>query len=226
MMMMSIQKPTADVSSIPLGVLYCNNFVVLSLSWKQEQLLHEVMQEALLVHFQGLSYRERNAGRQIDEHMHDAGFNNQIGCNPNTGFVFGGNADNCGTWMDKMGSSDAAGNRGVPTTPRDGSAIELIGLQMSALRFMQRLAEKGVIPSKSVERCGKSGERTIWTYGEWADLVAQNFETQCFVPNADGPLVNKKCIYKDSVGASKPWADFQLRCNFPIAMVAVSQIDL
>lgn len=65
------------------------------------------------------------------------------------------------------------------------------------------------------------GEKTIWTFEHWADLIAQNFETQCFVPDVDAPMVNKKCIYKDTVGASKPWADFQLRCNFPVAMVAV-----
>lgn len=46
-------------------------------------------QESLTVHFQGLKFRERNAGRQIDEHMTDAGFNNQIGIHPETGFVFG-----------------------------------------------------------------------------------------------------------------------------------------
>lgn len=53
-----------------------------------DQKLYNVMQEALNVHFQGLRFRERNAGRQIDEHMNDRGFNNQIGVHPETGFVF------------------------------------------------------------------------------------------------------------------------------------------
>lgn len=119
--------------------------------------MHEVIQDALTVHFQGLVFRERNAGQEIDAHMTDAGFNNQIGIHPITGFVFGGNSSNCGTWMDKMGSSDKAGNRGQPTTPRDGSAIELIGLQLASLRFLQHMSETNKIPYNSVERTGKNG---------------------------------------------------------------------
>lgn len=53
---------------------------------KSDQLLNDIMQEALNVHFQGLVFRERNAGTKIDEHMKDYGFNNQIGVNPDTGF--------------------------------------------------------------------------------------------------------------------------------------------
>lgn len=49
-----------------------------------------------------------------------------------------------------------------------------------------------------------------------------NFENHFFVDYEDGPYVNKKGIYKDSVGASQPWADYQLRCNFPITMTLVS----
>lgn len=116
------------------------------------------MQEALNIHFQGLIFRERNAGKAIDEHMLDGGFNNQIGVHPATGFVFGGNVLNCGTWMDKMGSSDKASNKGLPSTPRDGSAVELVGLQMAVLRFMENLGKKKLIPYQSVERTGKNGK--------------------------------------------------------------------
>lgn len=183
--------------------------------------MHDVIHEALRVHFQGLVFRERNAGKAIDEHMLDRGFNNQIGVHPDTGFVFGGNDANCGTWMDKMGSSEKAGNKGVPTTPRDGSAVELVGLQAASLRFLQKFAATNDYPYKSVERIGKNGEKTVWTLEHWADLIEENFDRNFFVTPKSSQYVNKTGIYKDSFGATQPWADYQLRCNFPIAMVAV-----
>ncbi|XP_031629828.1 glycogen debranching enzyme [Contarinia nasturtii] len=189
-----------------------------------DQPLHQVIQEALNIHFQGLVFRERNAGPDIDAHMKDQGFNNQIGTNPNTGFVFGGNEANCGTWMDKMGSSDKAGNRGIPSTPRDGSAVEIVGLQYAGLRFLQKLAESQLIPYDSVERNGKNGDKTAWTFKKWADLVQANFENEFYTTPEMGSLVNKVGIYKDSVGASQAWADYQLRCNFPITMVAAPDL--
>lgn len=181
------------------------------------------MQESLTIHFQGLVYRERNAGRQIDEHMTDAGFNNQIGTNPETGFVFGGNDANCGTWMDKMGSSEKAGTKGVPSSPRDGSAVELVGLQDSVLRFLEKCTD---YPFKAVERINHSTNITTkWTFREWAEKIEQNFEKYFYVSETDtSPLVHKKKMYKDSHGASRNFADYQLRCNFLVTMVVAPQL--
>ncbi|XP_055637696.1 glycogen debranching enzyme isoform X2 [Toxorhynchites rutilus septentrionalis] len=190
-----------------------------------DQMLYETIQEALRVHFQGLSFRERNAGTRIDAHMKDKGFNNRIGINPETGFVFGGNNANCGTWMDKMGSSDKAGNRGIPSSPRDGSAVELVGLQTAGLRFLQKMAEEKVIPCNSVERSSTNGTKTTWTYKQWADKIVANFEKEFYVDeSSESQYVNKKGIYKDTLGSEIPWTDYQLRCNFPIALVAAPEL--
>ncbi|KAB0795230.1 hypothetical protein PPYR_12069 [Photinus pyralis] len=196
----------------------------------EDQPLYEVMQESLRTHFQGLRFRERNAGRQIDAHMSENGFNNQIGIHPDTGFVFGGNESNCGTWMDKMGSSDKAGNRGKPATPRDGSAIELIGLSKAVISWLDKLYDEKAYPYQGVQRTSKSGTIISWTFKAWAEKIQNSFERHFWVdlsktndePRSD--LVNKRGIYKDCHGASQEWTDFQLRCNFPIAMVAAPEL--
>lgn len=195
-----------------------------------DQLLQDVMQEALNVHFQGNMFRERNAGRQIDAHMSDKGFNNQIGVHPETGFVFGGNDANCGTWMDKMGSSDAAGNRGKPATPRDGSAIELIGLSKAVISWLAIANAEGKYPYSGVQRKHRDNAITSWTYVQWADKIQQNFERFFWIHSTPAAndlrpdLIHRRGIYKDSYGATQAWADHQLRCNFTIAMVVAPEL--
>lgn len=54
--------------------------------------------------------------------------------------------------MDKMGSSEKAGNKGIPATPRDGSAVELVGLSASVLKFLSLMHANGKYKYSGVER--------------------------------------------------------------------------
>jgi hypothetical protein len=51
----------------------------------QDQTLEFVIQECMTRHFQGVQFRERNAGRSLDEQMTDQGFNNSVGVDLETG---------------------------------------------------------------------------------------------------------------------------------------------
>ena len=81
--------------------------------------------------------------------MTDSGFNVDVRLDAATGLIYGGNAANCGTWMDKMGESLEAGTYGRPATPRDGAAVEIIGLLKSTLRWLSSLPAS-VFPHTSV----------------------------------------------------------------------------
>src|SRR5699024_7321868 len=102
-----------------------------------------VIQEILQRHASGISFREHNAGPELDMQMKPDGFKVDVKVDWDTGFVTGGNQWNCGTWMDKMGESEKAGNKGHPGPPRDGAAIEITGMVYSALVWLSKLHKGG-----------------------------------------------------------------------------------
>jgi glycogen debranching enzyme len=186
-----------------------------------DQPLFDVIHELLLRHCQTLTFRERDAGICLDSDMTDQGFNNEIGIDHKTGFVQGGNEWNCGTWMDKMGSSERAGNKGHPATPRDGSPVELVALCRATLSWIIQMNKEGHYPYDSLET---SHGKTKLLLTEWLNRIDENFEKQFWVDQSNSSeFINRKQIYKDTVNSTFGWTDFQFRPNFIIAAVIVSQ---
>src|SRR5690606_7682128 len=71
------------------------------------------------------------------------------------------------------------------------------------------------------------------TFKHWAQLVRENFERCYFVPvsadedgdfDVDPRIVNRRGIYKDLYRSGKPYEDYQLRPNFPIAMAVAPDL--
>lgn len=186
----------------------------------------QIIRTILQSHAQGITFREYNAGPQLDTHMKSDGFNIHIVTDPGTGFIYGGNQWNCGTWMDKMGSSEKARNRGVPATSRDGADIEIIGLLYSVLTFLKSAAEAGKFPDEEVTF--GNGEKV--SYGQWADRIQDSFEPYFWVPETgSSPQVEERYvrtrgIYKDVVGSSNRETDYMFRSNQCIAMAVAPEL--
>lgn len=192
----------------------------------RESTLLDTVQEILSAHAAGISFREYNAGPAIDSRMRDEGFNIRITRDPKTGFLHGGNRFNCGTWMDFMGHSDKYGNRGLPSTPRDGAPVEIVGAQMRVLTDLARFHKNGLYPYDSA-----AGVR----FEDWAAQIKANFHRCFYVPESpelddqfliDKRYVNKRGIYKDVLGATQPWEDYQLRPNIFFAMAYVNNNNI
>ncbi|KAA3676438.1 glycogen debranching enzyme [Paragonimus westermani] len=195
----------------------------LSLISERSQALHEVVQEVLQCHATGIDFVERGAGPQLDEHMKPEGFRVTASVDPSTGFPRGGNAYNCGTWMDKMGSSDTARNRGIPATPRDGSAVELVGLAYAVIDWLNKAnknednANASYYPYAGVQL--PNGK--FFTWSDWLSRLRESFEPAFWIPpdTTDPTLTYNRGIYRDSVGSSAGYTDNQLRPNFLVTMV-------
>ena len=197
-------------------------------AYSTESTVEDLILEILQQHATGQHFREYNAGSSLDMQMTDAGFNIDIEVDWKTGIIFGGNQHNCGTWMDKMGESTKARNKGVPGTPRDGAAVEITGLVYSALTWVAGLNDAGHFTKSSVTN--KNGHIS---FKDWASSIRSNFEKCYWVPldpkedadfNVDAELINRRGIYKDCYKSGKPFEDYQLRPNFAITMTVAPDL--
>lgn len=199
-------------------------------AYSQSSTVEDIIQEAMSRHAEGISFREANAGPQIDSNMKDEGFNIKIDVNWDNGIIFGGNQYNCGTWMDNLGSSEKAGNRGIPATPRDGAAIEISALLYSTLVWLAQANADGKYSYAGVK---VPGATDIITFKDWACKIKGSFEKCYWIPSSpqddihydvNPQVVNRRGIYKDVYKSSREWQDYQLRPNFPIAMAVAPDL--
>jgi glycogen debranching enzyme len=200
-------------------------------AYSKSSTLEDIIQEIFQRHASGMSFREANAGPNLDMQMKSEGFQIDIHVDWDTGIIFGGNQHNCGTWMDKMGESEKAGSKGVPGTPRDGAAVEITGLSYSALQWVAQLHRDG-----KYKYAGVSTDRPdlkVITFSDWASRIKKNFERCYYVPlrskddskyDINTKIVNRRGIYKDLYKSGKEYEDYQLRPNFPVAMTVAPDL--
>jgi glycogen debranching enzyme len=200
-----------------------------SRAYSKHSTMAEIVQECLQRHASGMHFREHNAGPDLDSQMKSEGFNIDIETDWTNGIIYGGNEWNCGTWMDKMGDSVKAGNKGHPGTSRDGAPVEITGLLYSTLRWVDNLHKAGKFPYDGV----KTSQGKQISHGEWAALIQSSFEHHYYVPTEESEwakydinpkIVNRKGIYKDVHRCTKEYRNYQLRPNFPIAMVVAPEL--
>ena len=197
-------------------------------AYSTESTIEDIIQEILQRHASGLSFREYNAGTGLDMQMKSEGFDIEVHVDWQTGIIFGGSQNNCGTWMDKMGESGRAGSKGVPGTPRDGAAVEITGLLYSTLKWVSRLHEHGQYSHGGVDT-----EKGKVTFRDWAAKIRASFEQCYWIPvdpkddiddMVDPKIINRRGIYKDLYRSGKDYEDYQLRPNFPIAMTVAPDL--
>lgn len=205
------------------------HFKKLNAGEKKTMTIAEIVQEIFEKHALGIKFREWGAGFDLDWNMDYEGFNVFLSLDEETGFIVGGSHKNQLTWMDKMGSSTKAGNKGVPATPRDGAPIELTALLYLALDFVIKANEKKLYPFESVPL---NNNRKL-SFKEWAEKIKANFEKNYFIPtekeknqyfNILEGAVRRRGIYRDVIKCTKQRAEYQLRPNGCIAIALAPEL--
>lgn len=106
--------------------------------------------------------------------------------------------------MDKMGSSQKAGNKGVPATSRNGAPIELTALLKHCLDFVNEAHKKKEYPYKEVEV-----KEQPYTFTQWSKDIQNNFEKYYWVPeNSSHRLAYITGMYKDVIQCKNEKTEF------------------
>jgi glycogen debranching enzyme len=113
-------------------------------------------------------------------------------------------------------------------TPRDGAAVEVVGLLASALRFLAKSHERGLFQYRGVARPGG-----FVTWREWHELLIASFEGWFYVPRRtehdtqyfiERGLASVRGIYKDTVGSVGEVGDYEFRPNVVVAMTVAPEL--
>ena len=192
------------------------------LQYTLDQIIHIIFQS----HAKGIHFDEWDYGIKNNSNQKKAAFHIDIDLDPSTGFIYGGNYYNNGTWMNKIGTSAKGKNKGLPATPRPGADIEIIALVYSSLDFVVNMGINNYFRYKSVILPNKIN----YTYTQWKLLIKDIFEDEFYVKNYNIELDNtynneydvnpiKGNIYKDYKNKNDVNIyEFQLRPNFLIAL--------
>ena len=194
------------------------------LKYTIEQIIHIIFQS----HAKGIHFTEWDYGIKNNSYQKKEGFSIDIDLEPNTGFIYGGNYYNNGTWMDKIGASAKGKNKGIPATPRPGADIEIIALVYSSLDFVVNMGKNNYFKYKSVTLFNN----VSYPYSQWKLLIKDSFEVEFFVNKYNTEINNsygydnelnsnpiKGNIYKDFKNKKDVnLYEFQLRPNFLIAL--------
>ena len=187
--------------------------------------IEQIIQIIFQSHAKGIHFIEWNYGIK-NNILKNEGYNIDIDLDPNTGFIYGGNYYNSGTWMNKIGASSKGKNKGLPATPRPGANIEIISLLYTCLDFIIELGKNNYFKYKSV----KLPNNDNYPYTQWKLLIKDSFEDEFYVKKYNIEINNsynndynsnpiKGNIYKDYINKNDVNIyEFQLRPNFLIAL--------
>ena len=140
-------------------------------------------------------YQKRPRSKKSQNNSDIDAFKVNIYLDLQTGFIYGGNKYNSGTWMNRIGSSSKAKNLNIPATPRDGADIEIIALLFNCLNFVIELNYKNYYTYKNV----LLNNNEQFSFYQWSLLIKKYFEKKFYVNKVYPDIQNKPNIYRDYI---------------------------